>query len=163
MRQRDPYLELKYIYKVYSVGIEVLKKIKTALEKHVSDYGIIFEDLDENEGELLFWFAGICLYAKIVVISGKTDYFGRIAWGRFTIEAEEIIRQEPVAENVYEQKNKEKFWLFYKEGKVKMVYDFKDDLPELLFNNIWKAIKDQFPETDEELPQNIREIYNSLK
>ncbi len=152
MRQRHSCQELKNLYKVYSVGIEVLKKIKAALEKDKSKYGIIFEDLDENEGELLFWFAGICLYAKIVVISGKTDYFGRIAWGRCTIEAEEIIRQEPVTENVYQQRSREKFWLFYKEDEVERVCDLKDDLPELLFNNIWKAIEDQFPEKNEEPP-----------
>ena len=153
MRQRDSYRELNKLYKIYSVGLGVLQAIKAALEKQNSEYGIIFEDLDENEGELLFWFAGTCLYAKIVVVSGKTGYFGRISWGRCTIEDEEIIRQAPVAETVYKQVNKEKFWLFYKEGEADRVCDLKNDtIPELLFDNIWKAVEDLFPKTEEEPP-----------
>jgi hypothetical protein len=35
---------------------------------------------------------------------------------------------------------------------IDVPYDLSEDLPELLFNNVWKIVEDLFPETDEEPP-----------
>ena len=150
MHSKYAYFELKELSKVYFLGLEVLQAIQERLEQ--TQYGIIFEEVDKNEGELFFWLAGIGLYARIKVINGKDKYIGKVTWGRYLIEGVEYIRQYPVCENVYEQHGKDKYWLWYKRDDIDVPYDLSEDRPELLFDNVWKMVEDLFPETDEEPP-----------
>ncbi len=133
---------LKAIADVYAIGIEVLQAIKKCLVNQNSKYGIDFEEIDKKKGELLFNFAGIGLYARVIVINGKKDYFGKIAWGRYIIDGEKIIQENPVVENAYQQDDDNEHFFLCEDGEK--IFEIGGEPPLYLLQNIWKAIEDLF-------------------
>jgi len=89
----DPVNLLKTLSDLFLHGIKVLKYIKKTLEgmktDDVPDYDFKDICLDENKGELSFWFIGVRLYFDVqpkLIERFGTTYATSVEWGRYLDE-----------------------------------------------------------------------------
>lgn len=138
--------ELKTIAVKFQQGIEKLKLLQSCLRELQKLYGydLPIEGINENAGELIFWFAGSKYYIKIRITDKDVDQqqpeykvpIGWLDWGRFNSEG---LRETPENTNYFDERGilceleKKEFYCNFKDcGDERIIRGLTQKLQKLV-------------------------------